>query len=273
MESRIPVSKGATLVDQADEESTLEVEMIPRRRGEKPQKGNPHKLTRDQHVIPVATLIRFAGSDGLVEVHLRDGRIEQVPTKNQIFSVDRLWDERAEAGYMRSVEDDFQALVDALEAKRLGPLSPLEHRITTRFWSLWTWRNHFIDFPARLQPLRGIEPDKLSKDQREIIESKWCAFIAEDRTLSPRVVTGNQIETLILRDETQYGNLHWGILRACEPHLILPDRPGSVMLIPASPRLLLAADNPDSELNPSEIRRANGLATQFSRHYVVVAQR
>jgi len=94
--------------------------MIHQERGERPQKGNPHGLTRGQHVIPMATLLRFAASDGLVEVHLRDGRSQRLPTDNQLFSVDRLWDQRAEAGYMKSVEDNFQALVDMLETERLG---------------------------------------------------------------------------------------------------------------------------------------------------------
>jgi hypothetical protein len=87
------------------------------------------------------------------------------------------------------------------------------------------------------------------------------------------MMTGMQIQTLIHRDETQCGDRHWGILRACEPHLIVPDRPGLIMSIPASPRLLLAANNPDDELNPWEIWRANALAVQFSRHYVVVPPR
>lgn len=247
--------------------------MIHRQRGEKPQKRNPHKLTRDQHVIPVATLVRFAGTDGLVEVHLRDGRIKRVSTTNQLFSVERLWDQRAEAGYMKSFESDFQGIVDALEAGRARPLSPLEHRTITRFWCLWRWRNHFIDFPVRPQPVVGISPNKLSVDQREILESNWVSFISRDGTLPVRMMTGMQIQTLIHRDETVHGNKHWGVLRACEPHLILPDRPGLLMSLPASPRLLLAADNADDDLNPSEIRRANALAIQLSRYYVVVPPR
>jgi hypothetical protein len=244
--------------------------MIHRQRGERPQKRNPHKLTRDQHVIPAATLRRFAASDGLVEVHLRDGRIQRVPTDNQIFSVDRLWDQRAEAGYMKSVEDDFQALIDALEAGRVGPLSPIEHCMIIRFWSLWRWRNHFIDSPTQAQPLNGITPDNLSHDQREILESEWVAFIEQDKTLPARMVTGMRIQFLIDRDEVQLRERHWGILRASEPNLIIPDRPGSLLSIPASPRLLFAADNPDGELSTWEIVRANAAAIQLSRNYVIV---
>lgn len=244
--------------------------MLHRERGEPPQKGNPHKLTRDQHVIPVATLLRFAGPDGLVEVHLRDGRVERIPTDNELFSVDRLWDQRAEAGYMRSLEDDFQGLVDALETGREGPLSSAEHQMITRFWSMWRWRNHFIDTPATPQPLNGITPDPLSKDQREILESKWTLFVAEDNTLPARMVTGMRIQMLIDRDAVHFGEKRWGILRASSPNLIIPDRPDGLMSIPASPRLLLAVDNPDGELSGAEIVRANAIAIRFSRNFVVV---
>lgn len=247
--------------------------MIHRERGERPQKGNPHRLTREQHVIPVATLLRFASPDGSVEVHLRDGRIQRVPTDNQLFSVDRLWDQRAEAGYMKLVEDDFQTLVDALEAGRLGPLSPMEHRVIIRFWSLWRLRNDFIDSPAKAQTLNGIVPDKLSKDHREILESKWALFVAEDNTLSARMVTGMRIQMLIDRDEVYFGERRWGILRASSPNLIIPDRPDGLMSIPASPRLLLAADNPHGELTTAEIAKANAIAIRVSRNYVIVPPR
>ena len=69
--------------------------MIPRRRGERTQKGNPHRLTREQHIIPAATLRRFTQSDGRVEVHFRDGRIAKLPVNDQLFCVDRLWDQRS----------------------------------------------------------------------------------------------------------------------------------------------------------------------------------
>lgn len=171
---------------------------------------------------------------------------------------------------MKSVEDDFQALVDMLETERLGPLSPMEHRIILRFWSLWRWRNHFIDSPEKAQNLNGIVPDKLSKDQREILESKWTLFVAQDNMLPARMVTGMRIQMLIDRDEIHFGEKRWGMLRASSPTLVIPDRPDALMSIPASPRLLLAADNPDGELTGAEILRANAIAIRLSRDFVVV---
>jgi len=174
---------------------------------------------------------------------------------------------------MKSVEDDFQALVDALESERIGALSPTEHRIIMRFLSLWRWRNHFIDSPAENQPVNGIKPDRLSKDAREILESKWTMFLADDSTLPARMMTGMRIQALIDRDEAHFGEKRWGISRASSPNLIIPDRPGALMSIPASPRLLLAADNPDGELTAREVVRANAIAIHLSRSYVVVPPR
>ena len=37
---------------------------------EKTQPRNPYKLTVEQHVIPVRTIKRFAGPDGMVEVNI-----------------------------------------------------------------------------------------------------------------------------------------------------------------------------------------------------------
>jgi integrase len=112
---------------------------------------------------------------------------------NQLFCVDRLWDQRAEAGYMKKIEDEFQALVDELERGRLGPLSPGEHRCITRFWGLWHWRNHFIDSPLEDIRMNGVGGQSLSLDKKEILESRWYAFAEGEGTLAARVMTGLHI--------------------------------------------------------------------------------
>src|SRR6266852_3378065 len=226
--------------------------MIPRRRGERTQKGNPHQLTREQHVIFVASLRRFAAPDGLVEVHLRDGRTARIQLDNQLFCVERLWDQRAEAGYMKAIEDDFQALVDMLATGRIGPLSPEEHRRITQYWLLWYWRNHFIDSPLEDVRLNGIVGEQLTKDEKEILESQWAAFAVEGGKLPRRTLTGLRIQMAIDLGQNQLANKRWGVLRSPHLNLAIGDRPGGLMSITASPRLLLAADNPDGELTQLE---------------------
>lgn len=244
--------------------------MLHRKRGERTQKGNPHQLTREQHVLPVATLNRFAHPDGLVEVHLRDNRTVKLPVDNQLFCVDRMWDQRAEAGYMKKIEDNFQALVTDLEDGRVGPLSPTEHQAITRFWSLLHWRNHFIESPADVPVLKGIAGENLTIDQREILESQWAAFADADNKLPTRMFVGMRIQMLIDIDAIQTQEKRWGVLRSPEGQLILSDRPGRLMSITASPKILLAADNPDGDLTPAEIYYANGVAIARSRSFVIV---
>jgi hypothetical protein len=246
--------------------------MIPRRRGERTQKGNPHRLTREQHIIPVATLRRFAQQDGRVEVHLRDGRIAKLSVDNQLFCVERLWDQRAEAGYMKRIEDEFQALVDVLEAGRSDALSSDEHRCITRFWGLWYWRNHFIDSPLEDIQMNGIAGEPLTLDKKEILESRGYAFAVGGGKLPARTMTGLQIQIAVDRYEMANGGKHWGVLRSAVFPLIIGDRPGNLMSIPASPSLLLVADNPDGELTQFEAFRANQAALALSRNFAVIGR-
>jgi hypothetical protein len=246
--------------------------MIPRRRGERTQKGNPYRLTREQHVIPVATLKRFASPDGRVEVHLRDGRIFKRKVDDQIFCVERQWDQRAEAGYMKGIEDDFQRIVSDIEAGRTTPLSIEEHIFITRFWLLWKWRNHFIDSPLEDVQLNGIVGEQLSLDQKEILESKGAIFAVDEGKVPARMMTGMRIQMGIDHGEMTLGEKRWGILRSPSLPLLIGDRPGIFMSIPASPRLLLAGDNPDGILTASETVRANRFALALSRNFAVVGR-
>jgi len=246
--------------------------MIPRRRGERTQKGNPHRLTREQHVIPAATLRRFALPDGRVEVHLRDGRIVKLPVGDRLFCVERLWDQRSEVGYMKRIEDEYQALVTDLEAGHPGPLTNAEHRCVTRFWGLWHWRNHFIDTPLEDVKLNSVAGESMSLDKREILESNGYAFAVGDGKMPARMMTGLHIQIAIDRHEMANGGRRWGILRSPALPLVIADRPGDLLQLPASPHILLAADNQDGYLPYSEAFRANRAAFAFSRNFAVIGR-
>ena len=191
---------------------------------------------------------------------------------NQLFCVERLWDQRAEAGYMKKIEDEFQALVNELEAGRSEGLSSDEHKCVTRFWGLWHWRNHFIDSPLEDTQLNGIAGESLTLDKKEILESNWYAFAVGEGKLPARVMTGLQIQLAIDRYEMANGGKRWGVLRSPVLPLIIGDRPGNLMSIPASPRVLLAADNPDGELTQFEAFRANQAALALSRNFAVIGR-
>ncbi|HZP06465.1 MAG TPA: hypothetical protein VFB43_16325 [Terracidiphilus sp.] len=173
---------------------------------------------------------------------------------------------------MKKIEDEFQALVNELEAGRSEGLSSNEHRCITRFWGLWHWRNHFIDSPLEDTQLNGIKGESLTLDKREILESRWYAFALGEGKLPARVMIGLQIQIAIDRYEMANGGKRWGVLRSPVLPLIIGDRPGNLMSIPASPRLLLAADNPDGELTQFEAFRANQAALALSRNFAVIGR-
>ncbi len=174
---------------------------------------------------------------------------------------------------MKVIEDRFQALVDMLAVGRYGPLSPEEERCVLRFWSLWHWRNHFIDTPLDDQRLNGIHGEKLTLDQQEILESKGASFALGEGKIPARMFTGLRIQTLIDQDEVMHGHKRWGVLRTSKPQLFIGDRPGPLMSVSASPQLLLAADNSDGELTELEALRFNAVSVALCRNFVVVAPR
>ena len=79
------------------------------------QKGNPHKLTKKQHFIPKSQIKRFENKNGKVFCkNLKSKKIVEINSNDSIFKVQRLWAEFAEKGYMKSIEDNFNKLVDCI---------------------------------------------------------------------------------------------------------------------------------------------------------------
>ena len=131
------------------------------------QKGNPHSLTRNQHVFPVASLRRLADSSGSVSV-LRKGwrRPKSLLIRNPIFCARRTWDHRSEYGYMRHIESRFQALASRIVGAYRA-LSEPECKFVTEFYALW---RHRAIQRGKSEPdvsIRGVFPDNISEDQRE----------------------------------------------------------------------------------------------------------
>src|SRR5277367_3510248 len=99
---------------------------------EKPQKGNPRRLTFWQHVFPAKSIERFAGHDGKIAVRHRQADKEfKLAPENELFCAQRRWDQRAEAGYMKEIEDQFQS-------QHMSHRSiPRDRHDTKGFWAIW----------------------------------------------------------------------------------------------------------------------------------------
>src|SRR4051794_37588885 len=98
---------------------------------ERPQKGNPYQITTDQHFHMAHCVGRFAKPDGKVEVRLvSDGTTKRVGKRSKVFCGLRSWDERAEKGYMHSIEEAF---LDELDRTINGvSATPRSHEAISR---------------------------------------------------------------------------------------------------------------------------------------------
>jgi hypothetical protein len=142
------------------------------------QGTNPHALSIWQHVFPAASIARFADPDGRVAlVDLVRGGVRRTRPGDRAFCARRVWDQRAEAGYMRGIEDRFQRLAGKLISASGGSLSAGDEEIARRFFTLWLCRALYRYAPEGDVPLNGVEGDPRTKDQEEWLESRWAGFI------------------------------------------------------------------------------------------------
>src|ERR1700730_5065135 len=102
-----------------------------RQKFEKPQKGNPHELPVMQHVWPLESIARFADGNGVVCIFDKArNKLRQAKPDDDVFCAKRVWDRRAECGYMKGIEDAFQELASEIMGMNLAPLDLLPGVIT-----------------------------------------------------------------------------------------------------------------------------------------------
>src|SRR5262249_39848720 len=105
-----------------------------------------------------------------LDVHLLErDKVLRLKPMHQIFCRERMWDQWAEVGFMKQIEDRFQPIAEAiLGGKSL--LSPEEHNNVSAFYALWSVRARAEHVPD--QTLHGLRPGAQTKDQRELMESR-----------------------------------------------------------------------------------------------------
>ncbi|WP_456706879.1 hypothetical protein [Bradyrhizobium sp. USDA 4452] len=101
---------------------------------------------------------------------------------NPIFCADRSWDQRAETGFMKQIEDAFQAAVGTLLEGKAASVSAEARPAIDRMYSLWYWRARYRDLESQEIELKGIvgsvltleQEENLAREQRvHVRPSKW----------------------------------------------------------------------------------------------------
>lgn len=236
---------------------------------EKVQKGNPRGLTTRQHVFPEMSIFRFTDDDGNVSVNLiPQGKIIKCKPRNEIFCVDRYWDQKSERGYMKQIEDRFQSLVCDLINNTNRKIYKTENTIISEMYALWRLRFYASHNPIKDQAVIGVSGENLTKDQEEILESKGYIFMRSKEAVLPgRFMTGIRIlmEMNQILEEIKYAN--WSLAFSENINFIAPECFHTHAILPVSPRMVLISDNEKRVLSDTEVRSINILAIKSSIKY------
>jgi hypothetical protein len=237
---------------------------------EKTQKGNPHALTVRQHIFPNASIARFTKNDGCVSVwRFSVNQSLECKPQNHIFCAKRIWDQRAEDGYMKVIEDRFQSLADAIVQDSYSIIGFFEKSIINDFYALWNIRAHVKGHPVSDQAITNAL--KLAynptKDEQELLERNNITTIRPNLTIPGRHLAGINIQMNLNKVRKQLGNARWGILKAERGEFIVPDNFSNARILPISPTICLFADSKNAIIPYGEVTNINQLAIASSTEY------
>ena len=238
------------------------------KRPEPTQGGNPHRLVVRQHVFPKASITRFVGSDGRVDfVNGRRKTAHRTKPGDQLFCARRAWDQRAETGYMKSIEDRFQELARAVVQDGGHVFDTPENASVSEFYALWHYRSRQRELPDEFLKMHAVTGNQLSKDQHEILEKKGVMAAREDGTIAARHINGAQMQMLIARyASNELGAAEWGVVVSQDGEFCVPDVPEHG-IIPITPSVCLVKDSASGMVIRSNVAEINRAFISMSRDY------
>ena len=244
-------------------------------RAERTRPRNPNSLTGNQHVFPSKSIGRFADQSGRVSVHdLRRDKVFRARPGNSIFYADRAWDQRAESGYMKRIEDDFQRLVAPIVDGKVQTIPTEAKAAIDGFFALWYMRSRYREIESQEIELNGISGGNLTKEQEENLEKNGYTFVRNSGKMPARQLNGVELQmrTGNYARDLASSVTRWGVIAAQSGEFVVPDVP-SHGIIPLAPRLALVQSAPDgmiTERNLAEINLAMRATSQdyfFARDF------
>ena len=237
----------------------------------KTQKGNPHRLTVMQHCFPKRSIERFTNDKGVVCVHiLKTEKTVSLRPDDPIFCARRTWDERAESGFMKEIEDTFQDLADRVASgKVVRHLSIAERQIVTDMFALWNIRCLWKNRPLQDEKIIGAlgTTRNLSLDDQELLEKNHITPIRPDASMDGRHFTGVKIQQNLFHVRETMKDAHWGILKSRGDEFVVPDSCENRVHLPLTPHLCFANIVGYRVLDSTELREMNAQSICTSKEY------
>lgn len=227
---------------------------------EKTQKGNPHKLTVNQHCFPARSIERFTDSSRRVEVCLVNKNLNfKAKPSEKVFCARRAWDQRAESGFMKKIEDEYQALADNVISGKTSSLNESHQLVVGSMYALWITRWHWAKSSVEDQEIKGSigVAVEYSKDEGEQLEKAGVTVIRPDRTISARHFTGISIQRNIDLVMNQLCEAHWGILICKDGEFFVPDIASTLGYLPLSPNMCFFWQSDDATITFEDLELIN----------------
>lgn len=237
-------------------------------RHEETQRGNPHRLTIDQHTFPAASIERFCGPDRRVLVHdLLRNRVRRAGPKDDIFCAKRAWDHGSETGFMRQIEDAFQNLANGVVDRQVSTIGEADKRVVNEFFALWYMRSRHRTLATQEIQARGITGGGLSRNQEELLEKRRMMFARSGGRFLARQLNGMLLRTWTYRyAQNALAVTRWGIIEAQEGEFVVPDVPWHTV-IPITPKRCLASPAPNGMITRQNLVEINRNAVAGSQAY------
>lgn len=242
---------------------------------EAPQKGNPHKLTVNQHTFPSASIARFVNEKGAVQVvHKPSERKFHAKPPDSVFCAQRLWDQQAEEGFMKRIEDTFQEFASEVLDNPTLRLGPQHFSVINEFYCLWNIRadrrkaGHMADHSIASPEIIGLRRE-FTKDDQEQLEAAGVGFIRPDFTIPGRTTVAQAIRRNLARAVQMMRDETWEILQVDDGELLVPDNFFNWYAVPLSPTACLWAHGgfPSGRLDRQAVTEYNRAAVATSNDY------
>lgn len=224
---------------------------------------------KNQHVLPAKSIERFSNKKGHVQVR----RLKSVNTfstglKNNIFCVERIWDQRSEQGYGKRIEDRFQSLIEYSLNHQLMHLPPEGHEIASEFYALWCLRSKIESYDEQAEGnLVGVTGSKLTDEQKKNLELKHAIYIEEGGVVPKRFKRGLTMQMAIDQFITRNPGLTWSICNSNSLEFVVSDNPEGEFIIPITPKKCLICGFSITIFSQKQMLNLNLKAIARSKEY------
>jgi hypothetical protein len=146
-------------------------------------------------VWPLESIVRFTDGNGIVCLFDKvRNKVRQAKPDDDIFCAKRVWDRRAEFGYMKAIEDAFQELASEIITGTITAIDDGQKEKIDAFFALWKMRADYKTADGGAISFNDVTGAKWTPDQEEQFEKGHVSFFREGGTMPARMFYGLQIQ-------------------------------------------------------------------------------